>query len=194
MAALKELVASTVGFDPDRGDTLTLKSLQFEPVQVAGSVAAVSVFQKFNLDVMQIIQIGVLAIVSVVLGLFVVRPIVARRAPPALPGPALSTSNTTAIPAGQISELTDTSSGIIAPVHALTGEIDHSGVERPNQLGAPDRALPVNGDLRLGSNTDIKADVPTNPVDRLRQMIEDRQDESVELLKSWIEDGEEHVE
>lgn len=193
MATLEELVASAVGFDPDRGDTLTLKSLQFEPVQVAGSVAAASFFQKLNLDVMQLIQAIVLAVVSIVLGLFVIRPIVVRSTPSALPSPALSAASATAIPTGQISGSTVVNSGGQAPVQALTGEIDHSNVSLPNQVNAPDRAPPANGGLQLSTTSNAPAEVPANPVDRLRQMIEDRQDESVELLKSWIEDGEEHV-
>ena len=193
MATLEELVASAVGFDPDRGDTLTLKSLQFEPVQVAGSVAAASFFQKLNLDVMQLIQAIVLAVVSIVLGLFVIRPIVVRSTPSALPSPALSAASAAAIPTGQISGSAVVNSGGQAPVQALTGEIDHSNVSLPNQLSAPDRAAPANGGLQLSTPSNAPAEVPANPVDRLRQMIEDRQDESVELLKSWIEDGEEHV-
>ncbi|MBV1903763.1 MAG: flagellar M-ring protein FliF [Marinosulfonomonas sp.] len=193
MATLEELVASAVGFDPDRGDTLTLKSLQFEPVQVAGSVAAASLFQKLNLDVMQLIQAIVLAVVSIVLGLFVIRPIVVRSTPSALPGPAFSAASAAAIPTSQISGSTVVNSGGQAPVQALTGEIDHSKFSLPTQLSAPNRAPPANGGLQLGTTSNAPAEVPVNPVDRLRQMIEDRQDESVELLKSWIEDGEEHV-
>lgn len=74
LAALEELVASAVGLDPTRGDVLTLRSMPFEPFQplgtaVEGPVAAVP------LDRMQLIQLGVLAAVALILGLFVVRPI-----------------------------------------------------------------------------------------------------------------------
>jgi flagellar M-ring protein FliF len=31
------------------------------------------------------------------------------------------------------------------------------------------------------------------PVDRLREMISERQDETVEILRSWLEDKEENV-
>ena len=94
LAALEELVASAVGIDTARGDVLTLKSMAFEPIVPLGTEVA-SAAASLPLDRMQLIQIGVLALVSLILGLFVVRPILATPrllpAPPfqrALPEPA----------------------------------------------------------------------------------------------------------
>ncbi|PJI86107.1 flagellar M-ring protein FliF [Yoonia maricola] len=74
LAALEELVASAVGLDTDRGDVLTLRSMPFEPFELAGTTIAGPV-TALPLDMMQLIQIGVLAAVALILGLFVVRPI-----------------------------------------------------------------------------------------------------------------------
>ncbi len=74
LAALEALVASAVGLNPERGDVLTLRSMPFEPFQALGT-AAVSPIAARPLDMMQLIQIGVLALVALILGLFVVRPI-----------------------------------------------------------------------------------------------------------------------
>ncbi len=86
LAALKSLVASAVGLDEQRGDVITLESMSFEPLPALGT-EAVSTAQP--LDMMSLIQIGALALVSLVLGLFVVRPILTARRPEAigLPGP-----------------------------------------------------------------------------------------------------------
>ncbi len=73
LAALEELVASAVGLDPARGDVLTLRAMPFEPFVPAGTAAAAPA--SLPLDMMQLIQIGVLAAVAIILGLFVVRPI-----------------------------------------------------------------------------------------------------------------------
>jgi flagellar M-ring protein FliF len=90
--ALRELVASAVGFDEARGDVITIRSMPFEPVPELGTQVAEA---GFPIDTMGLIRLGVLAIVALVLGLFVVRPILAgsRAAPPpeqdsplALPG------------------------------------------------------------------------------------------------------------
>ncbi len=76
LAALEALVASAVGLDPTRGDVLTLRAMPFEPFELAGT-AATGPSATLPLDMMQLIQIGVLAVVALVLGLFVVRPILA---------------------------------------------------------------------------------------------------------------------
>lgn len=74
--ALRELVASAVGIDTERGDVLTLKSMPFEPTAISGTQLAVP-RPRLPLDMMQLIQTAVLAIVALILGLFVVRPILA---------------------------------------------------------------------------------------------------------------------
>lgn len=85
LASLQELVASAVGLDPARGDVITLKSMQFDPVLPLGTAADAGGLD-LGLDVMRLIQIGVLALVALILGLFVVRPILAPARQ--LPAPA----------------------------------------------------------------------------------------------------------
>ena len=171
--ALRQLVASAVGFDEARGDVITLQSMQFEPVPAQGTLATAGTFGDISLDLTQVIQIAVLAIVALVLGLFVARPILTQKRLPAageLPAPA---------PGEQT---------------ALTGEIAEDGV--------PDMAMPVVSDFDMGEvamavnpgldpgESDARVH-PADPVARLKQMIEARQSESVEILRSWIEESEE---
>jgi flagellar M-ring protein FliF len=89
LAALRDLVASAVGYDEARGDVLTLKSMAFEPIVPLGT-EAVAAAAVTPLNLMSIIQIGVLAIVTLVLGLFVVRPILTSGRRAALPAPPLA--------------------------------------------------------------------------------------------------------
>ncbi len=162
--ALEELVASAVGFNPERGDVITLKSLDLPVVEPAGTLAATSVWQNLHLDVMSLVQMAVLALVLLVLGLFVVRPILTKPATP----PAL-------LPASVPSE---------APADSvLVGEIatgesqDFAKLTDPTQPGVP----------AIGSGQSEDA------VERLRAMIGDKQEETVEILRSWLEEGEEKV-
>jgi flagellar M-ring protein FliF len=82
LATLRELVASAVGLDETRGDVLTLKTLEFQEVPVAGGTeATASLLPAMGpLDIMSMIQTAVLAVVALVLGLFVIRPILASSA------------------------------------------------------------------------------------------------------------------
>ena len=160
LAALRDLVASAVGFDEARGDVITLKSLEFEPVTEAGTLVEASLLGGLDLNVMSLIQLAVLGVIALLLGLFVVRPILTSR------------------PQGRLSDLVPPEA-LPAPrrTTALTGEIDDRGFD-PS-------ALPVI------SYDDAPPEI--DPVARLRRLIADRQEETVEILRSWMEDREENA-
>ncbi len=147
MAALRELVASAVGFSEARGDGLTLKTMEFEPIPTQGTGELSGLGLPGNLDLMRLAQMAILGLVALLLGLFVVRPVLAgRQGQPALAGPAGGGT-------------------------ALTGTIETGDLS--------DRAMQVVNDDE-GRERD--------PVARLRQLIGERQEESLEVLKSWMED------
>ena len=103
LQSLEALVASAVGYNQDRGDEITLRSMTFEPIAVLGTDGVTSTGTPLNL--MRLIQIAVLAVVSLVLGLFVVRPILAPSRLPALGPPTganILEQNATPMAAGQL--------------------------------------------------------------------------------------------
>lgn len=187
LAELKELVAAAVGYNQERGDVITLKSMEFKPIAEQGSSPPASIMQSLNLNIMSIIQIAVLAIVALVLGLFVVRPILKSKAVPAmneLPAPDISAINSAAITSLD-------SDGASLP--ALTGEIENGGLDLPEMSTVSDFDLP---ELNMAPMADFPmangmGGNPNDPVARLKQMIEERQDETVEVLRGWMEDKEE---
>lgn len=171
LAALRDLVASAVGFDEARGDSITIKSMEFEPIVADGSEAAGGLLANLHIDAMALIRLAVLAVVSLVLGLFVLRPILAGRAvevaaPDAIAPPAAAENTLPELP-------------------ALTGEIDTGGFDGPEMAVVSDFGF---GDLdnALPSLTGNSSD----PVERLRALIEERQAETVEILRGWMEDEE----
>lgn len=163
LESLRGLIASAVGYDEARGDTITLESMEFRPAPLQGVEAEPGFAESLNLDLMQIAQQVVLAIVVLALGLGVVRPIAMQ-------------------------------AQIRPPVAAA--------LESPS----PDELPVLNGDIDLGSGSFNVVDVDagqlgsdlmettaengTEPIERLRQLIEDRQDESIEVLRGWIEQDE----
>ena len=143
--ALAELVSAAVGVNPERGDVLTIKTMQFETPQPEGTLATPGVFDRFDLDVMSLVQAAVLALVALILGLFVLRPILARpaaQAPASLDAPDPSTDTARA-----------DASKDAAP---LTGEIEDGefdseplvGDLRRRRARQPERA--VSGSVRPG--------------------------------------------
>lgn len=164
LAALRELVASAVGLDEARGDVLTLKTLEFQELPLAeGTEATTSFLPAFGpIDVLSVIQTAVLAIVALVLGLFVLRPILtsaANRPALASPGPMLALPNANSY-AGATLE------GEIAPNFEIPGMSRSSPLiqDEPQEL---------------------------DPAARLRRLIEQRQTESIEILRNWMENEEE---
>lgn len=187
MADLEELVKSTVGFDENRGDVITLRSMEMpgnappEPVDTSGWFAPQPV------DTMSIIQIAALALVTLFLGLFVLRPILKSAPAPAqltaegssgLPAPASAPSTPRAREAGsplvaRLQKSAELKAEENAP-KVLSGEIDpgeDAAAVAARTLAAPEQEL--------------------DPVTRLRQLIKERETETIEILSSWINDSEE---
>ncbi len=182
LAALQELVESAVGFNAERGDVITLKSMDLPAIPPSGTVATSSFFQQLQLDMMSIVQMSVLVLVTLVLGLFVVRPILANGAVAALPAPA-------ALP-GPITESDMGDPGgdmALGTVHV--GEID----DGPGNSFSALPEMTMADSSQFGGGLPVLGSGSGDPVDRLRAMIGERQEETVEILRSWLEESEEET-
>lgn len=146
IAALRDLVASTVGYDEARGDVITLKSMPFQPVDTPEMADEKGLLS--GLDAATLVKPALLGLFALLIGLFVIRPIF-----------------TGARKAGR--ELDDS-----RPVRILpAGEtLDGTGLPAPAEISQPEE-----------------------PVHRLRRLIAERQDETVEILRGWLEDRKERV-
>ncbi len=187
LGALKELVASAVGFQEERGDVITIKSMAFSPVTTAGTPASVSLIDRLGLDFMSLIRLLVLAVVVLLLGLLVVRPVL-KSAQGAAALPAPGTDSTDLGPSG--------AAGLDAPTDGLpplTGEISDGGMLPTNMAVVSDFDLPGNegGNPAGGLEPLGSFGAADDPVSRLKQMIEDRQEETVEILRSWMDEPKE---
>jgi len=81
LSRVNELVRAAVGFDAERGDVVTVKSMRFQPDASIGTLAEANPVARFlERNALTLVQIGVLALVAIVLALTVVRPILAGRA------------------------------------------------------------------------------------------------------------------
>ncbi|MGL4238162.1 flagellar basal-body MS-ring/collar protein FliF [Tabrizicola sp.] len=165
LATLRELVASAAGLDEVRGDILTLKSLEFQELPAAeGTEATASLLPQIGrIDVMSMIQTGVLALVVLVLGLFVVRPVLTSAARPAL---AAAPQPLALPPVG--------ASATVALDGVVDDGFDYGSFADVRRAGGPDS-------------------VEEDPATRLRRLIEERQSESIEILRGWMEHEEERA-
>ncbi len=164
LADLQELVTSAVGFDEERGDQITLRAMPFEPVPELGTEMFAEGVTTSSLNMMQLIQIGVLAAVALVLGLFVVKPILAPRADvAALPAPGERSSD---------GEMTNADGG----PHFISASPNVMSIEGPDSESTANRKVSVGG--------------TEDPVTRLQNMISDRETETLQILENWMDDHE----
>lgn len=153
---LRLLVASAVGLDEARGDEITIRSMAFETLPVIGTESGMGEVPSTPLNIMQLIQTGVLALVALILGLFVVRPILTSSRTPT----ALLDNSGAGVSGSVLGSDTTVIDGTASPVQALA--------QSPNSV----------------DSTALSDD----PVDRLRGLIEDRRDEAIQVLQSWIDE------
>ncbi len=170
LAALRDLVASAVGLDEARGDVITIRSMPFEPLAVLGTEAGAAA-TGFPLDMMQLIRLAVLAAVALILGLFVVRPILSS-------GSRTPQAELAALPAPD-------QSGGAGDTMVLPQMATMDGA--PPMLGGGDGPgfFMAGGDFDPGAVAEAEE---VDPVTRLRRLISERQDETLQILQNWIEE------
>ena len=153
LEALRELVASAVGFDEARGDVITLRSLPFEPIAAIGSEAKSGLFALTNLDLMSLIKWAFLLATLLVIALFVLRPILR----------ALAGSEDRQAPQDRIDAFSPTLLNATSADPGVTETMER-------------------GDYDAGSN---------DPIERMRRLIEARSDDSVQVLRHWMDERKE---
>lgn len=182
LEALEDLVKSTVGFDAARGDVITIRAMELPAAGPPPTVDAPRWIAPREIDTMSLIQFGALALVTLFLGLFVLRPILR-------PAPAtaqLTAQGDTALPA-------PTPAPKVAGVARAAA--DRSTRAPSAQASEDSRVLTgeVTGgaDMPLAARTLAGPEQSLDPVTRLRQLIKERETETMEILSSWINDSEE---
>ncbi len=81
IAAFQALVQSAVGFSAERGDVITIETMLFPEPPVLGTVASAGFLSGYAFNIPAMLQMAVLAIVTLALGMFVVKPILTNPAP-----------------------------------------------------------------------------------------------------------------
>lgn len=109
--SLGELVKSAIGFDVARGDLVTIESMQFSTPVESGTLVESGMFDVLAVNAFSLIQIAVLALVALILGLFVVKPI--------LTPPVLDQSDALPPPPGEGGD-----PATVTQIDGVTGEIE----------------------------------------------------------------------
>ncbi len=172
--ALRELVSSAVGFDASRGDVITIKSMALQSTPINGTSPNDSIFNFNDIDVMSAIQMVVLSIVSLILGLFVVRPLIAKGL------------NENSLPLVG-NEARENVENLELNKESLKADSLDPISLPPSTNTSFDQEANIRGRTLQG---EVMND---DPVKRLETMIGNRQEETVEILRGWLEEKEERV-
>ena len=150
LTVLRDLVVAAIGFDEARGDVVTVESMEFQVDVTPGAlIEARPLLRLLERNAMTLIQVGVLALVALVLTLTVVRPILTR------PAPALAAAGAIAGPAPAPGEA------------ARTDALPHPGQPGlPAPEGGEDSAAPGGEALRLAV-----AEQPDQTVTMLKEWL-----------------------
>lgn len=185
LSDIRELVAASIGFDESRGDRITVKAMAFEPTVPLGTEAVEQTWlHGLTANSMQLAQLIVLALVTLALALFVVRPILSG----ARGAPQTTTAGFSMLPSAPDD---------LRTLDVVSGpEAGQDGTVQPMDRDASPEgaARPMSLELRDGSASAAMSGAPDtsrmsgDPVSQLKSLIEERQPDTLEILRNWLED------
>ena len=167
VAALQALVQSAVGFDASRGDEVTIQSMAFDDSVIA-DLAEPGFVDRMSLDLGRVLQTLVLAAAALFIAFGLLRPLL-RRDP-------------------ELARLDQSLANALPP---MAGDANgpSAGMTMSQALGA-DGAAGALAALSGAEAPDGGAPM-LDPVERLRRLIEEREEETVEILRGWMEQDDE---
>ncbi len=159
---LSELMASASGLDEERGDSLTVRSLSFNQPAETDFVIKPSVMQQFmDQYLWSTVQALILAAVALILGLFVVRPL-----------------------------LSQTEGGAGGNLNDMTGMPDLLPMDLNSGFGTMSADDAFGGNTLEQNMTPLGIEGPvsdnSDPVDMLNNKASEQVDDAAELLASWL--------
>jgi flagellar M-ring protein FliF len=174
---LRDLVASASGLDEERGDNLTVRALTFNKPAETDFVVKPSLVDQFMEQYLwSTIQALILGFVALVLGLFVVKPLLTQRADGA--GAIANLPDGTGSNAAELlpMELGDGGFGQgELPTMALEQGSAPLGIEGPGAMGGA-----------LGGAMGMEISTESDPMDQLNSKASEQVDDATELLASWL--------
>lgn len=159
---IEALVRSAMGYDDDRGDTVTVRQIEFARIDPLLGTPASSPFSFSKADIMRVAEILVLFVTALLIIFLVARPLVKGATGAAMPhGLALAAAG---------------ADGANAPT-ALPVQ-----GERP-------AALPVAESESTIDIEKIDGQVKASSLKKIANIIESHPEESISILRSWLHEG-----
>jgi flagellar M-ring protein FliF len=160
------LVRSAIGFDQKRGDQVEIVNLRFAetaatPIQEP--TGFMSMFQFTKDDIMRGIELAVMAILSLVVVLFVVRPLVRRILTPDAPQPIAAAAANAALPGGG------------AAANAALPDLPNPGL--------------TSHTSKMIEMAQVQGQVHAQSIAKVGELAERNPNETVAIVRQWLQDA-----
>lgn len=193
---LEELVKSAMGYDEERGDSVSIVNLQFAPIDYGEEVMEEGLFEFSNKELRSYIMDGIFALVALLLIFFAIRPLIAflTSPPSSEQQAALAAAGVGAMP-GQaqlppgMPQPAAEQQAIPAPQQQL--QVTESGnyVIPTNEQGVTMTAHQVAAEQGLEAGIDVAAvegKIQATALKKVGELVERHPDESVAVIRSWL--------
>lgn len=189
ISQLEELVKSTIGYDEERGDTVSVVNMEFAPVDFGDAEVEKSLFEMNNIDIMRIAEIATLLIVSILLIFFGLRPLIKYMTTAPAGGQMQPQLAGAVAGGGQMPQQQ------LAPGEAPTAE--QAALAPPT---ASDFAIPVRGENRVSARevaqqhgmeaaidvAAVEGRIQATTLKKVGELVDRHPDESVAVVRSWL--------
>lgn len=188
IAQIEELVKSTMGFDEERGDTLSVINMAFAPIDFGEAEVAKGLFETSNIDIMRVAEIASLFIVSILLILFGLRPLI---------------SFMTMAPSGESQgQISSSAQGMPQQQYQqqIAGNPQHATAALAPPPASNEVSVPVRGENRVSSRevmqqhgmeaaidvAAVEGRIQATTLKKVGELVERHPDESVAVVRSWL--------
>ena len=177
---ISALVRSAIGFDAKRGDQIEVVNLRFAeiaPSPINEPTGWMSFIQFTKEDIMRAAEVGVMALLGLVVMFMVVRPLVRRIITPdgMQPGLALAPAAVTASPeAGGVS---------IPGVH---GSITSTGGPNVSIVGGDEAVAISNRTSAMIDIAKVQGQVHAQSVQKVGELADKNPHEAVSIIRNWL--------
>jgi len=179
------LVRSAIGFDAKRGDQVEVVNLRFAetpPVPINEPTGWMSYLQFTKDDIMRAANLGVMALLGLIVLLMVVRPLVRRIITP--DGQAAAERAGAAGAAGVASAVAG--AGGVALSGGATGSITTGGGPNVSIVGGEESVAISNRTSTMIDIAKVQGQVHAQSVQKVGELAEKNPHEAVSVIRSWL--------
>ena len=187
IAQIEDLIKSTMGFDEDRGDTLSVVNMEFAPIDFGESAVEQSLFALNNIDIMRIAELVILFIVAILIILLGLRPLISY---------ITSTHSDDGTRGGTPAQI----AGASPEQQQIAGAEPASQAALAPPTAGGDLAIPIRGEHRISAKevaqqhgmeaaidvAAVEGRIQATTLKKVGELVERHPDESVAVVRSWL--------